>query len=199
MKKLLMSLVMLVIVASGVVIALFNSSRRGYDPGNMPEVLTDNYFENATNIEEIWGFTSKNFSDKDFSNVSLSVLANQSYDLSTKWPEKNKLPIGFHPEEWLEAGRDPGLDVRKLHQTGITGKGVTVAMLDKPINPDHIEYKGRLHYQYVECDSKGKRNKLHFHGASCASVLVGTSCGVAPEAEIYYFAVPDNRKNFYIY
>jgi Subtilase family. len=31
---------------------------------------------------------------------------------------------------------------------------------------------------------------------SCASILAGKNCGVAPDAKLYYFAVPDNGKNF---
>jgi hypothetical protein len=37
---------------------------------------------------------------------------------------------------------NPGLGVRELHEEGITGKGVTVAIIDQNMILDHPEFQG---------------------------------------------------------
>jgi hypothetical protein len=108
------------------------------------------------------------------------------------------LPKGLEPEQWLETGKDPGLGVREIQRQGYTGKGVSVAVIDKPIRSTHSELAGRLTYIEVFGDKDGKL-PTHFHGLACASILAGRSCGIAPEAHLYYFAVPDNGRNFLNY
>lgn len=50
----------------------------------------------------------------------------------------------------METGKGPGLNIRELHRNGITGKGVSVAVFDKCINPDHEEFTGRIIYYAVK-------------------------------------------------
>lgn len=119
-------------------------------------------------------------------------ISDLSFDTNTIWGENKQLPKGFTPETWLETGKDPGLNIRKLHKDDYTGKGVSVAVIDKPIYPDNQEFN-KQNFTYITI---GTEDKPHFHGISCASILAGKSCGVAPEAMLYYFAVPDDGNNF---
>ncbi|WP_406547970.1 S8 family serine peptidase [Clostridium ljungdahlii] len=84
-------------------------------------------------------------------------------------------------------GKDPGLNLSKIHEKGITGKGISVAVIDKPIRSTHDEFKGRMNYYKIGIP----QTKPHFHGLACASILAGKTCGVASESKLYYFATPD--------
>jgi len=85
-----------------------------------------------------------------------------------------------------EQGKNPGLGVRRLHEKGITGRGVRVAILDQKLLVDHQEYAERVRL-YEEIDLRG-RMEPQMHGAAVASIAVGKTVGVAPEAELYYIA-----------
>jgi hypothetical protein len=93
------------------------------------------------------------------------------------------LPDGFDPDGILDLNRNPGLGIRALHAKGITGKGVAVGIIDVPLLLDHDEYAGRLRY-YGEVNAR--RVPANFHGTLVTSILAGRTCGVAPDAEIYY-------------
>lgn len=172
----------------------------GINPAELPESPAEAdflpfLFGHADRIAE---FAGKDLSGKDLRRLSPAFLAALTFDNNTVWPAADRLPPGFAPADWLEAARNPGLGVRNLHRQGITGEGVAVAVFDKPLRATHSEFAGRLHYQTV--DPKHPKNSVHhFHGIACAAILAGETTGVAPEAEIYYFAVPDAGKNFIYY
>ncbi len=103
------------------------------------------------------------------------------FDNKTKWPQE--LPAGFDPDMLLEAGKDPGLGVRCLHQQGITGQGVAVAIVDGHMLTDHQEYTDRL----VSYHQRLRPGVNQYHGTMATSLLAGKSIGVAPGAIIHYF------------
>ncbi len=116
------------------------------------------------------------------------TLRRASFDERTKWPPASALPEGFDPAKIMALGKNPGLGVRRLHQQGITGRGVGVAIIDQTLLVDHQEYGDRLRL-YEETDDivKGWRN-VQMHGPAVASLAVGKTVGVAPEADLYYIA-----------
>ena len=143
---------------------------------------------------------SRNYWQVDIRGCDLSSLAlggrlndllHSDFDSVTKWPDT--LPEGFEPDEVMELAKDPGLGVRVLHEQGITGKGVGIAIIDQTLLVDHIEYKDRLiHYEEIH-------NKLlnsAMHGAAVASIAVGKTVGVAPEADLYYIAESHAPENY---
>jgi hypothetical protein len=92
-------------------------------------------------------------------------------------------------EKLLEGGKNPGLGVRLLHEQGITGKGVNVAIIDQNLLGEHPEYAGRIAAYYDSgCDEP--EDSGSYHGASVLSILAGETIGVAPEAKVYYAAAP---------
>jgi hypothetical protein len=113
----------------------------------------------------------------------LNDLLHADFDSKTKWPVK--LPAKFNPKKIMESGKNPGLGIRELHKKGITGKGVSVAIIDQALLVDHIEYKDRLKmYEEIHCLDK----QAQMHGPAVASIAVGKTVGAAPEAELYYIA-----------
>jgi serine protease AprX len=172
----------------------------GYIPDQLPMVLTQSLLgrQGADQVNQIWGFIGRDYRGKIMTGLGLSFLAFQAFDQETRWPTSDCLPNGFKPQDWLDIAKDPGLGIRRLNRDGVTGRGVSIAVIDKPIRFTHVEFKGRITYTEVFGNS-GSHLPNHFHGLACASILGGQSCGVAPEVQLCYFAVPDNGSNFLNY
>lgn len=141
----------------------------------------------------VMGWQSVDLRKADFAAVSTEQMWSLTFDTRTRWPAV--LPTGFDPKAALEAGKDPGLGLRKLHQQGITGKGVAVAVIDNPMATGHREFEDRLSYTMIDPTHQNAK-WIHFHGAATASILAGKSVGVAPGAFVYYYAVPGSLADF---
>ena len=136
-------------------------------------------------------FRSKDLSKENFSNISINVLQTIEFDTETIWPEKEKLPKDFEPEKLLEESKNPGLGIKELHEQGITGQGVAVAIIDQKLDVNHPEYKNSV-VDYTEYDG-AENEEISMHGPAVASLLVGKDCGIAPGAKLVYKAAPAGR------
>lgn len=146
----------------------------------------------------------KTFTRNNLEYVSFEHLDVSSYDLSgidplkvrysedTKWPEDpTKLPLGFKPKEFLESRKNPGLGIKTLHKLGIKGNGRNIAIIDSIRLFNHIEYHNSLKgYEEIGIDATnyGGGSNVGFVAA-----FVGKTCGIAPHANAYYYAVDDQR------
>lgn len=101
------------------------------------------------------------------------------------WSSKDKQTA----EEILNLGMNPGLGVRDLHSQGITGKGVTVAIIDQNIVLDHPEFQGKV-IKYRDMGTNQPANIGSLHGPAVTSLLAGKNIGTAPDVRIYYAAAP---------
>jgi RNA polymerase sigma factor (sigma-70 family) len=120
-------------------------------------------------------------------------LAKTTFDSFTQWPASERLPEGFDPDKVMEWGKYPGLGVKQLHDQGITGKGVHVAIIDQPLLLDHMEYRDQLaSYTEIQTGDPGPQ----MHGPAVASLLVGKTCGVAPEAILHFWAEPSWKRDY---
>lgn len=79
------------------------------------------------------------------------------------------------------------LHLRDLHDRGITGKGVSTAIIDQALLVEHEEYKDNLK-MYEEIHWPVQNNEAQMHGPAVASIAVGKTVGVAPGADLYYIA-----------
>ena len=120
--------------------------------------------------------------------ASGETLAIATFDTDTRWPAAGLLPPGFDPLAILELGKDPGLGVRRLHEQGITGRNVGIAIIDQTLLVDHEEYLDQLQVYEETDDVRGAWLESQMHGPAVASIAVGRTVGVAPEADLYYFA-----------
>ena len=108
------------------------------------------------------------------------------FNQATIWSDQDR-PIA---QKILELGLNPGMGVRDLHAQGITGKGVTMAIIDQPLAVDHPEYKGKI-MKYVDMGTELYNGNLgSMHGPAVTSLLVGETVGTAPGARVYFAAVP---------
>jgi hypothetical protein len=107
------------------------------------------------------------------------------FDQTTRWSDADR-PIA---ENILKLGMNPGLGVRALHAQGITGQGVTVAIIDQPLRLDHPEFQGKI-VQYFDVGTQMDANAGSMHGPAVTSLLVGENTGTAPGARVYFAAAP---------
>ena len=128
---------------------------------------------------------SVNCVNKDLSKYTAEQI---SFDNGTVFPkDTSKLPAAFDASVIMEKHKNPGLNIRKLHEQGIDGTGVSMAIIDTKLSP-HVEYNDNLVY-YQEFLSDNHRNtEGEMHGAAVSSIAVGKTVGVAPKAKLYYFA-----------
>jgi hypothetical protein len=112
----------------------------------------------------------------------LDDLLHANFDDRTKWPAQ--MPPGYDYQRIMELGKNPGLGIRALHKQGITGRGVGIAICDQPLLVDHQEYRDRLRL-YEEINIRPEM-EAQMHGPAVASIAVGKTVGVAPEADLYY-------------
>jgi membrane protease YdiL (CAAX protease family) len=113
-----------------------------------------------------------------------------TFDDATSWPPASRMPSGVDWARILELGKNPGLGMRAVHQQGITGRGVGIAILDQILLTDHQEYAEQLRW-YEEMNSFGE-TQASMHGPAVASIAVGKTVGVAPGADLYYIGLGDN-------
>lgn len=154
--------------------------------------ITLRYDEDLDKFGPFWGYSGVDLSRLDLSRKG-ELLKAMPFDSFTVWPESDLLPTEFDPESVMEWGKYPGLRVKQLHDRGITGKGVHVAIIDQPLLLDHIEYRDQLaSYTDIQTGNSGPA----MHGAAVASLLVGKTCGVAPGAVLHFWAEPSWKGDY---
>lgn len=155
--------------------------------GTNPEQTVDLHEDLRGIVLEMKG---KDLTQLDLSNIDLTKT---TFDSFTQWPASERLPKDFDPDKVMEWGKYPGLGVKQLHDQGITGVGVHVAIIDQPLLPDHVEYRDQLaSYTEIQTGDAGPQ----MHGPAVASLLVGKTCGVAPGAILHFWAQPSWKGDY---
>jgi serine protease AprX len=137
-------------------------------------------------FDPFWGLANVSLAKLDLREHK-AALEKMPFDSRTVWPPRDKLPEGYDPARRLEEGKNPGLGVRGLQARGLDGRGIGIAIIDQPLLQNHVEYAERLvRYEPIEVPWTGPQ----MHGSAVCSIAVGKHCGVAPQAALYYYAIP---------
>lgn len=80
-------------------------------------------------------------------------------------------------------------NLKAIHDQGITGKGVTIAVLDGAVNTNIPELKGANIQDRMPC-IKDSAPENRAHGTTVAQILVSPEFGVAPDATLYTYTLP---------
>jgi hypothetical protein len=147
-------------------------------------------------VRSIADFHEIGLENVNLKNLDLSgegdYLKGEDFDSLTQWPDPEKLPAGFNPQKLLEEGKSPGLGIQALHEEGINGKGIGIAILDQPLLLGHQEYTSRI----TRYDAaKASRFAPQMHGSPIMGIAVGKTCGVAPGAFVFYYAAPTTTRH----
>jgi hypothetical protein len=160
---------------------------------NLRHLTIPKYDPNITSPFQI-DYRSMDLTKLDLSKSKADLLY-ADFDSQTIWPPADQMPTGFDWQKIMEMGKNPGLGVQELHKKGITGKGIGIAIIDQPLLVDHIEYKDQLRI-YEETEDRIKMvakgdTQASLHGTAVASIAVGRTVGVAPDADLYFIAFGD--------
>ena len=79
--------------------------------------------------------------------------------------------------------------LKSIHDQGITGEGVTIAVLDGAVNPNIPELKGANIQDRTPCIMTSAPENAA-HGTTVAQILVSPEFGVAPGATLYTYTIP---------
>lgn len=189
----LTTILIIVLLVSCLLLTACNSKINKTDGANhvkSVQQVTDNKEENDQEIEAYKDVRRIFKPEKDISKIDFrnkgDIIKTLTFNQDTIWPEASKMPEDVNPQKLMEAAMNPGLGIRDIHKSGITGKGVNVAIIDQPMYLDHPEFAGKVvAYKDIECKSESS-----MHGPSVTSLLVGDKIGTAPDVKIYYAAVP---------
>ena len=152
-----------------------------------------NYFDLAINHFPTYDPESDNPFQMDLRSANLSMydlsdsfddLMFAIFDTKTIWPVPSKMPARYNYKNIMELGKNPGLGIQQLHKEGITGSGVGIAIIDQPLLVNHVEYINQLRLYEETEDIKDKVVSASMHGPAVASIAVGRTVGVAPEADL---------------
>lgn len=161
---------------------------------NIPTIITDDYIKDMlkNNMFANWGFSYLDLSDKDLSSVSLDVLSRVAFSSTTIWPTQSKLPKGFKPQSILKYTSTTSDSVIKLHNQGIDGKGITIAVIDNRFQGEnHIEFENS---KLIKATLKSAHlGDCHFHMEDVLAKLCGKKLGIVPKAKVLYYEVADEE------
>jgi hypothetical protein len=142
--------------------------------------------EDLKKVDKFWGLANISLVNLDLRDQK-NFLKSMTFDTLTEWPSEKRLPEGFRPDQFIANAKNPGLGIRTLHEKGIDGTGVGIAIIDQPLLLGHTEYSSCL-TRYDETGLKDLAPQMH--GSPVTSIAVGKNLGVAPGASLTYFAVP---------
>ena len=154
---------------------------------DLPGRITAEYFDSLDPFsrEAIWQLCYRDLNSYDFRIDSPRELSQVCFNSETCFPDA----VRDMADRVMQDGKK-----HILGDTSLTGKGIKVAVIDRPINKDHIEFRDRIEYVNVAPDHPDNEY-ADFHGMVCASFLSGSSCGVAPGSELVYFAIPNETND----
>ncbi len=101
-------------------------------------------------------------------------------------------------DEIMNNGKNPGLGIRELHNKGITGKGINVAIIDQNLLLHHPEFDGKI-VAYYDTGCEQDVSSGSMHAPAVTSILAGNTNGVAPDVKVYFAAVPSWKKDSEFY
>lgn len=151
---------------------------------NIPNHITESWLLKALENDDFerWSFTFADLSNCTFGNISHEILRRLSISTYTLLPRVH--PFNLDLKSYINK------DIQELHNQGITGAGINVAVIDQGFPTVHDEFK--------EClkDYKDYQTNSHsFHGITVISSLAGKNLGVAPNANIYFYGIREAKQN----
>lgn len=180
------------------VVILFLSGCTAAQGGSSPSQSPDDNVSTANMLSPFTDVRGKIFVESMGEYVETRILTPSEYSVADMYTYQfNEYTLFSENEELqqeiMEKGKNPGLGIRALHERGITGQGVAVAIIDQEFSPEPPEFSDRIVEYYEVGDIELQTSSMH--GAAVTSILAGNTCGVAPGVSVYYVAVPTRTED----
>ena len=157
------------------------------DLPTIPNLITSDWLEQQLLVKKSyfrnWGFCFDDLTNYQFEdNISNKTIRKVPFSTRTIFPIKHPFHFNdciFHVDEELQ----------KLHNEGINGEGVNVAIIDFAfeIVPDEIK---ECLVSYKNCHNECP---VHFHGVTVATQLCGKNLGVAPKVNLWFYGTRQGK------
>lgn len=162
------------------------------DNPDIPKFITNDWLKeqllNRKSYFRNWGFCFEDLSDVEFSSdLDLLTISKTPWSTRTIFPK-------VHPFHFNDSIYHVDDEIRKLHEKGIDGSGVNIAVIDFvfEIIPDELKecivFHQNCKYDY----------EIHFHGTTVATQIAGKNLGVAPKSNIYFYGTRQKGENIII-
>lgn len=171
-------------------VLLFQTACNIFEKTNSNTNSDKNIIISVKPYDDLRGFDNKKiFNEDEYSSDDIITF---TFNEGTVLKGKEKLQ-----DDIMNNGKNPGLRIRELHEEGITGKGVNVAIIDQNLLLHHPEFDGKIAQYYdTGCEQDEKSGSMH--APAVTSILVGNTIGVAPDAKVYFAAAPSWKAVFSI-
>lgn len=128
-------------------------------------------------------FRACDLSRFDLSAYTPEEYSNFSFDSSTVWPEKKKMPKGFKPEKIMKQSSKTYGQIQNIRKEAEAGKGYAIGIIGKPPLLTHKEYSTiqPIYRQYA-------LSPLANRESTAALALLAGKNGMLPESAIYFTA-----------
>lgn len=93
----------------------------------------DEFLSKLSSLESIWGLCGRDLTKLDLSEFDEVFLRKLAFNEDTIFP--NDFHLDY--QKIMDEGKHPGLDIDRLHDQGINGTRVNIAIIDKPILENH--------------------------------------------------------------
>ena len=157
------------------------------DKENFKNKLNMNDDDLYSGFTGIWGLCFKDISSLDLSDFTAQQLSRIPFSTLTIFPEKSKLPKGYNSKELIQNGlSSKPKTIRDLHNIGVNGKGITIAVIDKPHPLNHVDFQN-VDIEVVDRGIKYKDDDIEFHGLCVLSALCGKNNGIVTKSKILFY------------
>ena len=155
----------------------------------IPRLITGEWLQeqllNRTSYFRSWGFCFYDLSEYKFEDeIDYRIVRKVPFSTRTIFPEK-------HPFNYNENMFHTFDDVRKLHEAGIDGSGVNVAVIDFVFDTVPNELKDCLYKYTIVNNNTG----VHFHGTTVATQFCGKNLGIVPNAKLWFYGTGQGKDN----
>ena len=162
------------------------------DNPEIPKIITNDWLKeqllNRKNYFRNWGFCFEDLTNYTFSDDIEDIIVSK-----VPWSTRTIFPKE-HPFHFNDSIYHVDDEIKDLHEQGIDGRGVNIAVIDFAFEtiPDELKecivFHQNCKYDYG----------IHFHGTTVATQIAGKKLGVAPNSRIYFYGTRQKRDNIII-
>lgn len=156
---------------------------------NIPKIITSKWLEQQLSDRNsrfrYFGFGFSDLTNHEFEdNIDFKIIRKIPFSTRTVFPEK-------HPFHFSQSIYHVDDDIKKLHEMEIDGSKMNIAIIDFYFETIPNELKECLFY-LKKCT---ENSEVSFHGTTVACQLCGKNLGIAPKANLWFYATGQGRNN----
>lgn len=155
----------------------------------IPRIITNNWLReqllNRKYYFRNWGFCFEDLSNSIFDDdIEDSIISKVPWSTRTIFSKEHP----FHLNDSIYQVDD---DIKDLHNQGIDGSGINIAVIDFAFEIIPDELKDSI----VSLKNCVYEYQVHFHGTTVTTQIAGKNLGIAPKSNIYFYGTRQKRDN----